>query len=90
MFVMIFCMDSTAGARLCSIPGLLTLKPSGTVLTGELQAKKVEGEGGVLFLLVVMWLLQVPDVALQKAGRFGVHGICFVPSALAVPGAGEV
>lgn len=31
----------------------------------------MEGEGSVIFLLVVMWLLQIPDVALwEQTGRF--------------------
>lgn len=68
--MMIFCMDSTAGASLYSMAGLLTLKPRGAVLIGELQARKVEGEGSAIFLLVAMWLLLIPDVALQKMGHF--------------------
>lgn len=63
---MIFCMDSTAGTSLCWIAGLVKFKSSGAVLIWELQARKMEGEGNVIFLLVVMWLLQIPDVAPQK------------------------
>lgn len=62
---MIFCTDSTAGASLCWIADL-KFKSSGAVLIRELQARKIEGEGNVIFLLVVMWLLQIPDMALLK------------------------
>lgn len=64
-------MDTTVGACLCWIAALLKYVSSGPVLIRELQARRMEGEGNVIFLLVVIWLFHILGVALQKqTGNF--------------------
>lgn len=65
--------------------GWLYFKPGCAVLTWELRARRMEGEGKVIFLVAAEWLLQIPDMGHSSILWCLPCVIC--PE---VPGAGEV